>query len=148
MRFIPLIALPVLLLWQVNLNAQSDTVALRMPSASAGFAAHDSLKLARLNTTGNLMIAGGIGLCGAGAFLIYEGQKIYTTPADSTGSSIATNHRQGTIYMVFGGASIIAGLLVTAFGAVKKVEFKRQKKSMMLRSGLLEDGNLGAQLWF
>lgn len=98
------------------------------------------------------MIAAGVGLCGVGGYLIYQGNKVYTTaaPANSVdpSSDIARNHKQGIIYYAAGGVAIAAGIILTAFGAKNKVEFKQRKRLMELQSGMLDNGHLGLALNF
>jgi len=112
----------------------------------------DSLYAAKINYTGNLMIGGGVGLAAAGSFLIYEGVKIYHTPAaplstDPDGD-IARNHKQGTAYIAAGTIAYVGTAVLVALGVKNKLEFKRRKKRMELTSGLLENGNMGAMLNF
>lgn len=108
--------------------------------------------MARLNNSGNLMIAGGVGLCGAGSYLIYQGLKIYRTPAaagsNNPAAEVDRNHRQGTIYLVAAGVGIGGGIILTALGARNKVDFKRRKKQMQLQLGFLDSGHLGTSLTF
>lgn len=115
----------------------------------------DSIYLAKLNTNGNLMIAGGVGLCGAGSYLIYQGQKIYTALPEGTppGTAIYTeekqrNQRQGIIYLAAGGLGIAGGIILTAFGAKNKIEFKQRKRMMELQGGILDNGSIGLALAF
>lgn len=109
----------------------------------------DSMYLARLNTSGNLMIAGGIGLCGAGSYLIYQGFKVYNTKVPGNNADdISRNHKQGTAYIIAGGVGIVGGIVLTAFGARNKHEFMMRKKLMSLQSGLLDDGNIELALNF
>jgi hypothetical protein len=123
-------------------------------SAKAGSTAHyqythrDSLNLGRLNTTSNLMIAGGVGLLAAGSYLIVEGVITYNSPIGTSGSTIAQNHSQGAGYIAGGVIGIAAGIVMGAFGIKKKLEFKKRFKRMQLQSGLLDNGNLGAMLTF
>jgi hypothetical protein len=110
----------------------------------------DSIYLQRLNTRGNLFIAGGIGLNLAGGYLIYQGVKVYNTepPTCPPGSTCdqaqqkRDNQRQGTIYMAVGGTAIAGGVVLTALGAKAKVDFKRAKKYMSLQSGIKPDGSV------
>jgi hypothetical protein len=130
-------------------KAQTDTLAAKsaMPASK-----RDSVYMARLNSSGNLMIAGGIGLCGVGGYLIYEGVKVYNTaPAPNStdpASDTERNHKQGTIYLACAGISIAGGVVLTAFGARNKVFFKQHQKLMSLQGGLLDNGNLGLALNF
>jgi hypothetical protein len=135
----------------MQLNAQSDSSsAKRPPQRKYGF--RDSLYAAKLNYTGNLMIAGGVGLAGAGSFLIYEGVQTYNSPAapasTNPSADIMRNHNQGTAYIIAGSVSFIGSAVLIALGAKNKVEFKRRKKLMSLQSGLLDSGNLGVALSF
>jgi hypothetical protein len=110
----------------------------------------DSIYLSKLSKGGTLMIAGGIGLCGAGAYLIWEGQLVYKSPVAATSATttntIAQNHQQGTAYIVAGGFAIAGGFVLGAFGVKNKIEFKKRRQRLLLQSGLLESGNLGACL--
>ncbi len=112
----------------------------------------DSLYMVKLNTSGNLMIAGGIGLTGVGSYLIYQGYKVYTTkpvPNSSTyNSDLERNHKQGTIYLAAGGVAIVGGIVLTALGARNKVEFKNRKRKLQLDTGMLQSGQLGLALGF
>lgn len=129
--------------------AQADSVA---PVAKSGALSRgDSMYLARLNTSGNLMIAGGVGLCGAGAYLIYQGVTVYNakiTPGPNAADDQQRNHRQGTIYLAAGGVAIAGGVVLTALGARNKVEFKQRKRHLQLETGMLPNGNLGLALTF
>ena len=98
------------------------------------------------------MIAGGVGLAGAGSFLVYEGVKTYNTPAaplstDPTGD-VQRNHRQGTAYIAAGTVAYIGSAVLIALGAKNKIEFKHRLRLMSLQSGLLDNGNMGAMLTF
>ena len=134
----------------LNVNAQSDSSTLKNDAAKYGH--RDSLYAAKLNYTGNLMIAGGVGLAGVGTFLIYEGVKTYGTPAAPASTDPAgdvdRNHRQGTAYLAVGSLAFIGSAVLIALGAKNKVEFKRRRKMMSLQSGLLDNGNMGAMLTF
>ena len=137
----------------LNVCAQSDSASIQRPTQQRVYTHYDSVHLAKLNSSGNLMIAGGIGLCGAGAYLLYQGNKVYTTSptiADPTirQNEINRNHRQGTIYYAAGGVAIAAGIILTAFGARNKVDFKARKKMMEFESGILDNGNIGVALNF
>ena len=149
MRILSVIVLVFLVAF--GLQAQSDSVLVQKPAPHV-YTHYDSLRLARLNSSGNLMIAGGVGLCIAGGYLIYQGNKVYTTTPSpkSTNPEEETrrNTRQGTIYYVAGGIAIAGGILLTAFGARNKVDFKRMKKRMELQSGILDNGHLGLALNF
>jgi hypothetical protein len=133
----------------VPLLAQTDSLKTKQlkPPTHA-----DSLYLAKLNSNGNLMIAGGVGLCAAGGYLIYNGVKVYQTRAaansiDPSGD-VYRNQKQGIIYMAAGGVAIAGGIVLTAFGARNKVDFKLHKKMMTLQSGILDSGALGLALNF
>jgi len=135
----------------VQLSAQSDSSAVKK-NEQHKYGQRDSLYAAKLNYTGNLMIAGGVGLAGAGSFLIYEGVTTYKTlPAplstDPTGD-VNRNHRQGTAYIAAGSAAFIGSAVLIALGAKNKIEFKQRKKLMSLQTGLLDNGDLGATLTF
>lgn len=114
----------------------------------------DSVNLSKMNTNGNLMIAGGVGLCGAGSYLIWQGTKILNTiPAAAPGTALyedekQRNQRQGIIYLAAGGVGIAGGIILTAFGAKNKVEFKQRKRMMEMQGGLLDNGRLGLALDF
>ena len=135
----------------LQLSAQSDSSSTkRKPPRQYGL--RDSLYAAKLNYTGNLMIAGGVGLAGAGSFLIYEGVKIYSTPAaplstDPAGD-VDRNHKQGTAYIAAGGFAFIGSAVLIALGAKNKIEFKQRKKLMSLQTGLLDNGRTGVMLAF
>lgn len=140
-------------------SAQSDSATYKRPQRAIASARHDSVSLTKLNNTGNLFIASGVGLCGIGGYLIYQGNKVYTTvpelKANPTPEQIAVrdseiqrNHRQGTIYYAVGGVAIGAGIILTAFGAKNKVEFKQRKRTMEMQGGILDNGHLGAMLTF
>ena len=136
----------------LNVCAQSDSASIQRPTQQRVYTHYDSVHLARLNSSGNLMIAGGIGLCAAGSYLIYQGNKVYTTGPSTNSTNpaeeINRNHKQGTIYYVAGGVGIAAGIILTAFGARNKVDFKTRKKMMEFESGILNNGNLGVALNF
>lgn len=142
------ILLSLFCLLTVFVHAQSDTTGATKaikPAMTHG----DSLYLAKMNTSGNLMLVGGIGLTAVGGYLIYQGNKVYTTKVvNNVAEEIDRNHKQGTIYMAVGGVAIAGGLVLTAFGIKNKVEFKKQKRLMSLQTGLLDNGNLGAMLTF
>lgn len=138
-------------------SAQADSLAAKQPRRTSTSA--DSLYLKRLNNSGNLMIAAGIGLSGIGGYLIYQGNKIYTTvpeiPANPTPDQLAAregeiqrNHKQGTIYYAIGGVAIAGGIVLVAIGAKNKVEFKQRKRMMELQGGILDNGHLGLALNF
>ena len=134
----------------LNIFAQSDSSVVKK---SSHINTHrDSVYMAKLNSNGNLMIAGGIGLCGIGGYLIYQGSKVYTTVPSPTSNDkdgeIIRNHKQGTIYYVAGGIGIAAGIILTAFGAKNKVEFKQRKRLMEMQAGVLDNGSLGIALNF
>lgn len=146
----------------ISLQAQSDSTAAKTQTAPRTLTRGDSLMLARMNSSGNIMIAAGVGLTGAGGYLVYNGYKVYNNPIDSKlGASQRQeaerqNKKQGTIYMAVGGVCIAGGIILTAFGAKNKVEFKRMKKYMqqqqqtkaVLQGGWLDSGNLGLALTF
>jgi hypothetical protein len=131
--------------------AQTDSAIVKKQTAATHA---DSLRLAKLNSNSNLMLAGGIGLCGVGGFLIYQGNKVYTTPVEGAltnpnyDAQLQQNHRQGTIYMAVGGVAIAGGLVLTAFGIKNKVEFKQRKKLLTAQIGLLDSGNIGLAMGF
>jgi hypothetical protein len=141
----------MLLLFAFRSQAQTDSSLVKKAEPRA-YTHYDSVRLSKLNSSGNLMIAGGVGLCVAGGYLLYQGNKVYTTnpSVGSTNPSEETNrnHRQGTIYYVAGGIAAAGGILLTAFGARNKVEFKRQKRMMELQGGILDSGHLGLALNF
>ncbi len=128
----------------------TDTVA--PVKKSTALSRGDSLYMVKLNTSGNLMIAGGIGLTGVGSYLVYQGYKVYTTKPATTGATynddLNRNHRQGTIYLAAGGVAIVGGIVLTAFGARNKVEFKNRKRKLQLDTGMLPSGQLGLALGF
>lgn len=136
------------LIFATTAFSQSDSVSVMRKQYTHA----DSMYLAKLNTNGNLMIAGGVGLCAVGGYLIYQGTKVYTTPAPANSTDptadVNRNHKQGTIYMAVGGVAIAGGIIVTAFGAKNKIDFKRKKKLMEMQGGLLNNGNLGLALTF
>ena len=139
----------LLLFFGLNLkvSAQSDS-----STARQGYGHHDSLYAAKLNYTGNLMIGGGVGLAGAATFLVYEGVKIYQTPASPSSTDpagdVQRNHNQGTAYLAAGGVAYAGAVVLIALGVKNKIEFKHRKKLITLESGLLQNGNLGAMLSF
>ena len=98
------------------------------------------------------MIAGGVGLCGASAYLIYQGLKIYRNPEDKTkadySARIQQNHSQGTIYLAAAGVGVAVAAVLLGLGIRNKVEFKNHKKMLEMQSGLLNNGNLGLALNF
>ena len=112
----------------------------------------DSLYLAKLNTSGNLMIAGGVGLCAVGGYLVYYGVQVYNNPVASTSTNPAAginqNHNQGTAYIIGGGAVVVGSIILGAFGVRNKIDFKQHLKYMHLQAGWLQDGGLGAALTF
>jgi len=134
-----------------QLYAQSDSSAVKKNSGPR-YGQRDSVYAAKLNYTGNLMIAGGVGLVGAGSFLIYEGVKTYNTPAaplstDPTGD-VQRNHQQGTAYIAAGAIGYVGAAVLIALGAKNKIEFKRRLKIMSLQGGLTDNGNIGVMLTF
>lgn len=129
--------------------AQADSSAAPKKSAlSRG----DSLYMVKLNNSGNLMIAGGVGLTGVGGYLIYQGVKVYNSQVapntPTAAEDLQRNHRQGVIYMAAGGVSIAGGIILTAFGAKNKIEFKHRKKQLQLETGWLPSGQMGLALTF
>lgn len=138
--------------------AQTDSTGNKRPVRPAS-GHRDSVNLSKLNNTGNLLIASGVGLCGIGGYLIYQGNKVYTTVPELKAnptpdqlafrdSEIERNHKQGTIYYAVGGVAIGAGIILTAFGAKNKVEFKQRKRMLEMQGGILDNGHLGAMLTF
>jgi hypothetical protein len=116
------------------------------------YSKRDSVQLAKLNSSGNLMIAGGVGLCAAGGYLLYQGISVYRT-SDNSGTSSALarneqNKKQGTIYLVAAGVGIAGGVVLTAFGARNKVDFKRRKKAMEANLEFFPKGQVGLALNF
>ena len=140
----------VFMAFTVRLSAQSDSAAVK--KAEPRYGQRDSVYAAKLNYTGNLMIAGGIGLAGAGSFLIYEGVKTYNTPAapNSTdpAGDVQRNHQSGTAYIAAGTVGYIGAAVLIALGVKRKIEFKQRMKIMQLQTGLLDNGNVGASLNF
>lgn len=153
-RLFLLLTICVLTTMLAQAQTTDSTATVTQAPAARKFTRGDSLYLAKLNSSGNIMIAAGVGLSGAGGYLIYNGHKVYTTPIDQNATagqqqeSERQNRKQGTIYMAVGGVCIAGGLVLTALGAKNKVEFKKQKKRMTLQSGLLDNGNLGLALTF
>lgn len=139
-------------LFLLKANAQTDSsIAKKNITQSATH--YDSLYMVKLNNSGNLMIAGGIGLMGAAGYLTYQGVKIYRTLPDNPASAtydveLDRNKRQGTIYLVAAGVGYAAGAVLIALGARNKIDFKRRKKMLELQSGILDNGNLGLALNF
>ena len=135
----------------LQLSAQTDSSTIK-PTQQRRYGFRDSLYAAKLNYTGNLMIAGGVGLAAAGSFLIYEGVQTYNTPASPSSTNPAAdvmrNHNQGTGYIIAGSASFIGSAVLIALGAKNKIEFKRRRKLMSLQTGLLDSGHLGLALSF
>jgi hypothetical protein len=131
----------------IQLLAQADSsVVLKSVKT---FSKADSVYLAKLNSSGNLMIGGGIGLMGASGFLIYQGYKIYNDRGPTPNAATTErNKRQGTIYLAAGGVAALGGVVLVALGASNKVTFKRKQKLMSLQSGLLDSGRLGLALNF
>lgn len=125
--------------------AQTDTLG----KSTKTYSKADSIYLAKLNNSGNLMIGGGVGLMGASGFLIYQGHKIYTDRGTTPNAATTErNKRQGTIYLAAGGVAAVGGVVLMALGASNKVAFKRKKKLMSLQGGLLDNGQLGLALGF
>lgn len=130
-----------------ELSAQSDSASVKKPAPSP--TREDSMYLSRLNTSGTLMIAGGIGVCGAGSYLVYQGFKVYNSKVPGNNAEdISRNHKQGTAYIIAGGVGIIGGIVLIGFGARNKHEFMMRKRMMSLQSGLLDNGNIGFALNF
>ena len=142
----------LLLFWFIFFNSYSQTDSSSVSKPAPRVYTHsDTVYFARLNSNANLMIAGGVGLCAAGGFLIYEGIKIYTAPTAPTPAGDEDkqrNHRQGTIYLAAASVGIAGGIILTAFGARNKIDFKTRKKMMNVQSGILKSGNLGIALSF
>lgn len=131
----------------IQLLAQADSSVVLKPVEALSKA--DSVYLAKLNSSGNLMTGGGIGLMGASAYLIFYGHKRYIdkgTPPNT--ATTQRNKRQGTIYLAAGGVAAVGGVVLVALGASNKVTFKRKQKLMTLQSGLLDSGGLGLALGF
>ena len=111
----------------LTISAQSDSSAVKKSTHTNTH--RDSVYMAKLNSNGNLMIAGGIGLCGIGGYLFYQGHSVYITKSTSSDPSVKvtdeqTNRKQGTIYYIAAGAGLAAGIILTAFGAKNKVNQK------------------------
>ncbi|MCS6933654.1 MAG: hypothetical protein NZM35_00705 [Chitinophagales bacterium] len=102
---------------------------------------YDNLHLARLNRSGNMMIAGGVGLIIAGSYLVYQGFEIYRAPAPAQSANpaedVRRNQRQGTIYMAAGGVALAGGAALAALGIRNKVIFKKYLRYNQLK-GCLE----------
>jgi hypothetical protein len=131
----------------IQLLAQADSSVVLKPVKA--FSKADSVYLAKLNSSGNLMIGGGIGLMGASGFLIYQGYKIYNDRGPTPNAATTErNKRQGTIYLAAGGVAALGGVVLVALGASNKVTFKRKQKLMSLQSGLLDSGGLGLAFGF
>lgn len=129
----------------IAVSAQADSSSAK--KSSRAYTHRDSVYLAKLNSNGNLMIAGGVGLCGIGGYLIYQGHNVYTTKSTIAGEN-ERNRKQGTIYYVAAGVGLAGGIILTALGAKNKVEFKQRKRLMELESGILDNGHLGLALNF
>lgn len=141
-----LMLLPILFAC-INLSAQTDSSIILKPVKT--FSKADSVYLAKLNSSGNLMIGGGIGLIGASGFLIYQGYKIYNDRGPTPNAATTErNKRQGTIYLAAGGVAALGGVVLVALGASNKVTFKRKQKLMSLQSGLLDSSGLGLAFGF
>ncbi len=141
-----------LFLFTSGVYAQTDSSLVQKNRTSSN-THYDSLYMAKLNNSGNLMIAGGVGLMGAAGYLTYQGVKIYKSLPDNPASStyaveLDRNHRQGTIYLVAAGVGYAAGAVLIGLGARNKVEFKNRKKMLEIQSGILDNGNLGLALNF
>jgi hypothetical protein len=134
-----------------NNFAQADSSAVKSQRV---YTHNDSVYLAKLNSNSNLMIAAGVGLCGIGGYLFYQGNKVYTTvpagnlPQATADAETARNHKQGIIYYAAAGVGVAAGVVLVAIGARNKVEFKQRKRMMSVQSGILDNGRLGAMLTF
>ncbi len=126
-------------------SAQTDSTAVKKTPRT--YTHRDSVYIAKLNSNGNLMIAAGVGLCGIGGYLVYQGHNVYTTKSATAGEN-ERNRKQGTIYYVAAGVGIAAGIILTALGAKNKVEFKQRKRVMEMQSGILDNGRLGLALNF
>jgi hypothetical protein len=130
----------------LQLSAQQDTAIQK--AIKYTISRRDSIHINKLNTSGTLMIAGGIGLCGAGTYLIWEGNQVFTSPAAPASTNpiadVQKNHQQGTAYIVAGGAAIAAGIILGAFGIKNRIDAKKLKKKLLLQTGLLDSGRLGA----
>ena len=131
-----------------QLSAQTDSSS----TTAKKYTLRDSTYAAKINYAGNLMIGSGVGLTGVGTFLVYEGAKIYQTPAapastDPAGD-VQRNHNQGTAYIAGGTSAYVGAAVLIGLGVRNKLDFKRRKKMMSLEGGLLQDGNLGAMLNF
>lgn len=137
----------------------ADTTMATKAVPTSGLTRGDSLYLAKLNSGSNIMLALGVGLCGAGGYLVYNGYRVYTsTPVGDTPGqqeeSERQNHKQGTIYLAVGGIAIAGGIVLTALGAKNKIEFKRtkrhleDKRKLELQGGILDNGKLGIALRF
>lgn len=146
------LALFIALFFAVHIHAQTDTSTTAKAQARV-YSHRDSVQLARLNSSGNLMIAAGVGLCGASGYLLYYGITTYkalpSDPASPTyQAQVDRNKRQGTIYIAAGSIAAAAGIILTAFGARNKVDFKNRKRLLEMESGILQSGNLGLALNF
>ena len=126
-------------------SAQSDSSYVK--NTHRDYTHRDSVYMAKLNSNGNLMIAGGVGLCGVGGYLIYQGHSVYTTKSLVPGEN-ERNHKQGTIYYIAAGVGIAGGIILTALGAKNKIEFKQRKHLMEMQSGILDNGRIGLALNF
>jgi len=129
----------------IVVSAQSDSSTVK--KSHRDYTHRDSVYMAKLNSNGNLMIAGGVGLCGIGGYLIYQGHSVYTTKSAVAGEN-ERNRKQGTIYYVASGVGIAGGIILTALGAKNKVEFKQRKRLMEMQSGILDNGRIGVALNF
>jgi len=129
----------------IVVSAQSDSTGVKNPHRSSTH--RDSVYMAKLNSSGNLMIAGGVGLFGIGGYLIYQGHSVYTTKSVVAGEN-ERNRKQGTIYYVASGVGIAGGIILTALGAKNKVEFKQRKRLLEMQSGILDNGRIGFALNF
>ncbi|MCX6197865.1 MAG: hypothetical protein NTY88_01410 [Bacteroidetes bacterium] len=132
-----------------NISAQTDSASIKKPARVSTH--YDSLSMARLNNSGNLMIAGGVGLFGVSGYLFYQGAKVYgyvyKKSTDKDGD-LQRNNKIGTIYYACGGIAVAVGAVLIGLGARNKVEFKMRKRMLEVQSGFLDDGKLGLALNF
>lgn len=138
-------------LFLLNVSAQTDSSVVKKDSPKTA-THYDSLYMAKLNNSGNLMIAGGVGLFGAAGYLLYQGIKTYNAKAephsvDPSGDEWR-NRKQGTIYYAVTGVAMAGGAVLIGLGARNKVDFKTRKKMLEMQSGILDNGSLGLALNF
>lgn len=152
MKFIVFLLLTVC---SINLvHAQRDSINFKKgtrQTTAKPFTDKDSIYMAKLNNSANLMIGAGVGLCVVGGYLTYEGVKVYNTkpaPGPTAADDLERNHKQGTIYLACAGVGIAGGLVLAGLGARNKIDFKRRKKLLSIQAGLLDTGNLGLNLSF